>query len=662
MATDTKLEELVINDYTSETAVIPETMPANELSVTPDTSLEKVEHDDTLSGDGTADSPLSVVGGGGSGTDNNGLEGDYAVTYGIDDETKSGLPYIKAVGSRVVVIPAPLELDVPGQPGLTTIATPIEYEVQSTDNPTLFYAQGEIIEATDVFFQVEEPENGTTGYAAWWNGTTWQFKSNDSGNVWRSANAVRIAKTVFTGTSLTRLCFTGCRVLNKQEYLSKSGGDLTGSINFKSSESFFAGIKYNGINLLTFANNLLSLVPIGGGNNWVILTPFALYSHGSLTLGNSLNPWTTVYTYKLNNGADIAVPNKAGTMALLSDVDRAATSGTLVGSYWFGKTNASTTVPAPTLPGQNYYDFTTGQIYKSTDGTTWTLDTTYTPPTDIDVQIGITSKFWDIPEQDNQHGGVAKWSHTDSDWAYYPMVYETQPAGGGGAILFENKWVNFLVSNNKSWLNAEFMWKSGSNNEVAYQHLVNDLATAGPVQTKTFEGIDISFEVATDGHRICLPDQEDNISALYAKTGAANFFILDTENARFKLPRTHKRKLLRAVKNEDGSWYNLYSDGWVEQGGIRTGNWHISNGQEVSSDTITFPIPMKDDTYYKNAICDNVYCMAIGTIPTSTTLRIKFGAYSTSRDLTKYTWEVKGYADSSVLANEAILYEYYYVG
>lgn len=183
-----------------------------------------------LAADGTSGQVLSKTdtgmawvdaGGSASGSDNNGLEGDYATTYGIVDETTSGLPYIKAVGSTVVVIPAGLVVDVPGQSGLTTVASAIEYEVQSTNNPTLFLAQGSVIEAEDVFFQQEEPDNGTTSFAAWWNGTTWQFKSNDTGNVWRPANAVRIAKTVFTGTSLTRLCFTGCRVLNKQEFATK---------------------------------------------------------------------------------------------------------------------------------------------------------------------------------------------------------------------------------------------------------------------------------------------------------------------------------------------------------------------------------------------------------------------------------------------------------
>ena len=112
-------------------------------------------------------------------------------------------------------------------------------------------------------------------------------------------------------------------------------------------------------------------------------------------------------------------------------IDQAATSGKVIGSFWFGKTKAATTVPAPTIIGQNYYDFTTGNWYETTDGATWTLGGTITPPTGIDVQILITSLFWDIIEIDNQHGGKGFWSHTNSTWSYFPNIYEQPQAGSG---------------------------------------------------------------------------------------------------------------------------------------------------------------------------------------------------------------------------------------
>lgn len=169
-----------------------------------------------LSTDGTTAS-WEPAPGGGSSADNNGLEGDYCSKYGIVDETASGLP-TQGTGNQII-IPAQLVMDVPGVSGLTTNATAITHDLVSTTDCEIFLAEGTVIEATEVYWQTTEPEDGPTGYLAWWNGTGWKFKSNDTGNVWRAANAVRIAKCIFTDGALTRLCFTGCRVLNKQDYV-----------------------------------------------------------------------------------------------------------------------------------------------------------------------------------------------------------------------------------------------------------------------------------------------------------------------------------------------------------------------------------------------------------------------------------------------------------
>lgn len=40
-----------------------------------------------------------------------------------------------------------------------------------------------------------------------------------------------------------------------------------------------------------------------------------------VSLGTSGSPWDNVYTKKLNNGADIAIPTTGGTMALKEDID-----------------------------------------------------------------------------------------------------------------------------------------------------------------------------------------------------------------------------------------------------------------------------------------------------------------------------------------------------
>lgn len=55
---------------------------------------------------------------------------------------------------------------------------------------------------------------------------------------------------------------------------------------------------------------------------------------------------------------------------------------------------------------------------------------------------------------------------------------------------------------------------------------------------ETIAGIEILYFQTTDGHKICLPNQATNIESLYTAAGVAWYYILDTTNERFKLPRS----------------------------------------------------------------------------------------------------------------------------
>lgn len=57
-------------------------------------------------------------------------------------------------------------------------------------------------------------------------------------------------------------------------------------------------------------------------------------------------------------------------------------------------------------------------------------------------------------------------------------------------------------------------------------------------KTETINNIVITYYLADDGHKICLADQENNVISLYNATGVTWYYILDTTNSRFKLPRT----------------------------------------------------------------------------------------------------------------------------
>lgn len=289
-------------------------------------------------------------------------------------------------------------------------------------------------------------------------------------------------------------------------------------------------------------------------------------------------------------------------------------------------------------------------------------------------------------------------------------------AGGASLPILMPMWSDHLL-NDMSWLRADtFSWQSGDVYKAAYEHLVGDLDTVQklycwlgekmgdeyytysespsvgetttdgdairsidrygrPVvgaeylnrnpdgdilstQTDTIGNITITYYLAQDGHKICLPDQESNIVALYEKTGAADYYLLDTTNKQFKLPRKQKRKLIQAVKNTDGTWYNLYSDGWIEQGGT------ASSG----SSSVVFPVAFSDTTYYFNADLESggqgTTLHAISSDYKTTGCTVKEGQSGVAqRALTANAkWFACGYAAESAYASAGMRLEYYYVG
>ena len=85
----------------------------------------------------------------------------------------------------------------------------------------------------------------------------------------------------------------------------------------------------------------------------------------------------------------------------------------------------------------------------------------------------------------------------------------------------------------------------------AYQHLANDIDNK-TLQSETVEGITVQYYLANDGHKICPITQEENIQEIYTLTGIAWYYILDTEEHRFKLPRT--KYAFTGVRNNVGKY------------------------------------------------------------------------------------------------------------
>lgn len=118
------------------------------------------------------------------------------------------------------------------------------------------------------------------------------------------------------------------------DYLPLSGGELTGDltlfgsnpqdikriiITYETSTTVVGGY-------ITSSGQGLEFGRIKGDSNSALFTMtygLGLFPNGDYSLGVSAHPWSSTYTKKLNNGADLAVPTEGGTLARVEDIDAA---------------------------------------------------------------------------------------------------------------------------------------------------------------------------------------------------------------------------------------------------------------------------------------------------------------------------------------------------
>lgn len=186
-----------------------------------------------------------------------------------------------------------------------------------------------------------------------------------------------------------------------------------------------------------------------------------------------------------------------------------------------------------------------------------------------------------------------------------------------------------------------------------------NLCISDTYETETIGGTTIEFITTADGHKICPARQHDNVSSAFNLTGDAWYYILDTTNQRFKLPRRRSRKIIRAG-TVNGVWYRLYADGWVEQGGV------VTNSAETVD--VQLPITMSDTSYM--ALADLNYgntgwsATVNVAVLTKTTASITIqNWYNSSYNTGPIGWKVAGFSaidTSGLQGNEK--YTYFYVG
>ena len=113
--------------------------------------------------------------------------------------------------------------------------------------------------------------------------------------------------------------------------------------------------------------------------------------------------------------------------------------------------------------------------------------------------------------------------------------------------LFDFKWSDHII-NEMSWLRSDtFSWQDGSVYDFAYNHLNADY-NGGTSTTETVGSYTITYVLADDGHKITT--DETTVANIYNESGVAWYYILDTTNQRFKLPRENpaREELIQVVR------------------------------------------------------------------------------------------------------------------
>lgn len=127
----------------------------------------------------------------------------------------------------------------------------------------------------------------------------------------------------------------------------------------------------------------------------------------------------------------------------------------------------------------------------------------------------------------SQTGNAGKFLTTDGTNASWKNSY-TPP-------LLSCMWSDHLLSD-MSWLRADtFSWQDGTTYSLIYNELLSEYNNSASTAEK--EG-SIIFKRTPKGYKIALPTQETAILNKYNSDGIAWYYILDTTNTRFKLPRT----------------------------------------------------------------------------------------------------------------------------
>ena len=359
----------------------------------------------------------------------------------------------------------------------------------------------------------------------------------------------------------------------------------------------------------------------------------------TLDIGSSSLKWKNlyiagkVYTPIINNGVDLTIPTpaQADTIALKSQVDTAANSGSQLTNkgVWYAKMYTATVAPSAE-DGTNYADFsqTDGQgnpiivTYNRINGA-WVQDRTITPPADYNGYVTVTSKIWDIVEQSGQQGGLVLWAYNTKTFTPYPRIVSFEDAALTGTPTAPNlssSSPNDQIVNKQSLDNALLNHGSGRNVGDIFFTTRKDTALNGAVacdgstyNTTDFTGAQTIGELLEDG-KVPYISMAAYATAL-STNGSVGVFGWDgTGNTTFRVPSLNDIFIETGTAAQIGDYlapgipnitakFNAKTTNTNTQGAIRVTNSWTSRGWDGGDNESAFEFDASTvSSVYKNDV------------------------------------------------------------
>lgn len=255
--------------------------------------------------------------------------------------------------------------------------------------------------------------------------------------------------------------------------------------------------------------------------------------------------------------------------------------------------------------------------------------------------------------------GLLYVSKTDNNTNHNPATdennWEVFASGGKGYTppLFMPQWADHELDNT-SFLRADtFSWQDGTTYSLAYNELLAEYNNSDSVSTT--EG-SITFKRTPKGYKIALSTQETAILNKYNADGIAWYYILDTTNKKFKLPRAKHPSLVTLTSTAPvvGNGKALgYTNGTIEGVWGNTNGWGNGDSRYFCSGLLEKSLPVPVGTSLGFGVSSFPYEHAIGVTTDPTKSGLVADLSSNVKDYNMYLYFYVGGFTKSAEAQTA---------